>query len=197
MKIINVKDIANKENLIGNNFVSKGFIIGNRVPKDYFITSGTGESDIAIHAGSYHLALKAAGIEMTNIITYSSILPPIAKEIPKPSFAPIHGEVMETIMAVANGDLSERLSAGIIIGHLYEEDSYFGGIVCEHSGNYDDDELEWKLNESLNELYVNGYSHLNLKNIKIHKENFVPQKRYGTIIVALCFISYYYPIFSH
>ncbi|MBN2212904.1 MAG: arginine decarboxylase, partial [Bacteroidales bacterium] len=44
-------------------------VVGNRIPKDYFITKGTGESDIAIHAGSYHLALKAAGIEMANIMT--------------------------------------------------------------------------------------------------------------------------------
>ena len=43
---------------------------GNRIPRDYFVTSGVGESDITVHAGSYHLALRAAGIEMANQLVY-------------------------------------------------------------------------------------------------------------------------------
>ncbi len=62
----------------------KNLVVGNRIPRDYFVTTGSGESDITVHAGSYHLALKSAGIEMANIMTYSSILPGIANEIPKP-----------------------------------------------------------------------------------------------------------------
>ena len=80
---------------------SDGILIGCRVPKDFFITKGAGESDITIHAGSYHLALKDANIEMCNIMTYSSILPRIATEIDQPGKL-LHGSVMETIMAVSN-----------------------------------------------------------------------------------------------
>mgnify|MGYP001582426642 FL=1 len=80
---------------------TQNLLIGNRVPKDYFVTSGKGESDITIHAGSYHLALKEAGIESYNIMTYSSILPGIATEVPKPQGL-VHGSVMESIMAVAH-----------------------------------------------------------------------------------------------
>jgi len=93
----------------------KLFLIGNRIPKDYFITKGSGESDITIHAGSYHLALKDAGIEMCNIMTYSSILPSIAKEINKPKQI-VHGEVMESIMAVSHSKKGKIASAGIIFG---------------------------------------------------------------------------------
>ena len=71
-----------------------GFYTGNRIPAHYFETSGTGESDIAIHAGSYHLALKAAQIEMCNIMTYSSILPEIATRIDRPERI-THGAVLE------------------------------------------------------------------------------------------------------
>ena len=59
-------------------------LTGQRIPKDYFVTKGKGESDITVHAGSYHLALREAGIEMCNIMTYSSILPSIATEIERP-----------------------------------------------------------------------------------------------------------------
>ena len=75
-------------------------VIGNRIPRRFFWTSGIGESDITIHAGSYHLALKEAGIERYNIMVYSSILPSIAEESVRPKDSEIvYGSVMETIMA--------------------------------------------------------------------------------------------------
>ena len=37
---------------------SRGIVIGNRIPKDFFITKGRGESDITIHAVPYHMELK-------------------------------------------------------------------------------------------------------------------------------------------
>ena len=66
----------------------KHILIGNRIPKDYFITKGIGESDITTHAGSFHLALKEAGIETANIVTYSSIMPSIAIKKPWSSTRP-------------------------------------------------------------------------------------------------------------
>lgn len=87
------------------------YLVGNRIPRDYFVTSGIGESDITIHAGSYHLALKNAGIEMCNIITYSSILPGIAREIEKPRGL-THGSVMESIMAVSTAEKGGRATWG-------------------------------------------------------------------------------------
>src|SRR3989338_6402732 len=114
----------------------KSLTIGNRIPKDFFVTSGTGESDITIHAGSYHLALKDAGIEKCNIITYSSILPAIAQKVEKPGNL-VHGSVMETIMATADSKKGKRATAGIIFGWLYNKitGEKYGGIVCEYHGS--------------------------------------------------------------
>ncbi|UCH15329.1 MAG: pyruvoyl-dependent arginine decarboxylase [Bacteroidales bacterium] len=173
----------------------QGILIGNRIPKDYFITKGTGESNITVHAGSYHLALQAAGIEMVNILTYSSILPGVATRINKPDHIE-HGCVMETIMAVANGNKGERLSAGIIYGWLYDRESSnkYGGLVCEHSGNQSIKELKYKLESSINDIYYNGFEkRYSLNDIQIITESFVPEKEYGTALVALCFTSYIVP----
>ena len=52
------------------------------------------------------------------------------------------------------------------------------------------------MNESLKELYNAGYQHMELKDINLMTESFVPQKRYGTVIVSLCFVSYFYPVIS-
>ncbi len=197
MNITNFSDLLHEEICEVNNS-PKGLVIGNRIPKDYFITKGKGESDITFHAGSYHLALQKAGIERMNIMTYSSILPSIAQEIPRPNNL-IHGAVMETIMAVANGTEGERISAGIIYGLLYDKknNKKYGGLVCEHNGNYSISEVEEKLYDSLNELYINGFKDdFKMENIRVLTESFVPKKKYGTALVALCFTNYFYPVLS-
>jgi arginine decarboxylase len=180
----------------GFNNLLQGIIVGNRIPKDYFVTKGLGESDITIHAGSYHLALKNAGIEMANIITYSSILPDIATKISKPKLIR-HGEVMETIMAVANGTKGEEISAGIIYGWLYNRKNGIkhGGLVCEHNGNYSKKQIKKKLYASLNELYYNGFEQeFVLDNIELIIQSYVPKKEFGTAMVALCFTNYIVPV---
>lgn len=83
-----------------------GKVFGNRIPKAYFVTSGQGDTDIGPgddpwETGSYDLALMEAEIANFNVLKYTSVLPPEAKEIPiseaKESFH--HGAVIETIMA--------------------------------------------------------------------------------------------------
>jgi arginine decarboxylase len=188
----------NSQKLLQKQAVSqkKLLLVGNRIPKDFFITSGVGESDITIHAGSYHLALKDAGIEKCNIVTYSSILPAIATEIKKPDNL-IHGSVLETIMACSHAKKGQMATAGLIFGWLYDRvtGKKYGGIVCEYSGNESEEEAVKSLKASLDELYKNGFSeNYEIKDIKIIKRSFIPNKKFGTVIVALCFVNYIYPI---
>jgi arginine decarboxylase len=182
----------------GASDAEKGMVIGNRIPKDYFLTRGTGESDITIHAGSYHLALKQAGIERSNIMTYSSILPSIAREVSKPDISTmVHGAVMETIMAAASGRKGECISAGIVYGWLHHRKTgqRYGGLVCEHNGQYPVSEITALLHASLNELYINGFEEdYSLDDIHLITESFVPEKTYGTALVAICFLNYIYPV---
>ena len=195
MNVLNYADLL-PAGAQGANETLQGLVVGNRVPKDYFITQGTGESDITVHAGSYHLALKKAGIEMSNIMTYSSIMPAFANEIPKPKQI-THGAVMESIFAVANGNKGERLTAGIVYGWLHDKQTgqRFGGLVCEHNGNYPVAEIKQLLTSSLYELYTNGFEdQYELKNIRMLTESFVPEKKFGTALVAICFTNYFYPI---
>jgi arginine decarboxylase len=177
--------------------LTQNIVIGNRIPKDYFVTTGHGESDIAIHAGSYHLALKAAGIEMCNIMTYSSIMPSIATEIERPQIT--HGEVMESIMAVSHSTKGKSATAGIIYGWLYDKKTgeKYGGLVCEHNGSYSKKEIERLLRLSLNELYTNGFDDkYDLKDTRLTIESFTPTKKHGTALVAVCFKNYVVPIVS-
>lgn len=181
---------SNSEAVISN------VVIGTRIPKDFFITKGRGESDITVHAGSYHLALRQAGIEMCNIMTYSSILPAIATEIPRPERL-VHGSVMECIMAVADKEKGQRATAGIIFGWLYNKRTgkKHGGLVCEYNGSKLEEEARDELRLSLNELYTNGYSDdFDLKDIELISDSFVPSKKYGSCLIGICFTNYLCPI---
>ena len=171
-------------------------VVGNRIPKDFFITQGVGESDITIHAGSYHLALKNAGIECFNIMTYSSILPAIAQEIAAPEKY-VHGSVAETIMAASNSKKGQRATAGIIFGWLFDKktNKKYGGLVCEYNENGSEEQARKSLMASLQELYQNGFAaQFHLRDLKLMVNSFVPKKKYGTAIVALCFTNYIYPV---
>ena len=172
-------------------------LIGTRVPRDFFITSGVGESDITVHAGSYHLALCEAGIERCNIMVYSSILPAIATEIPMDKNRLVHGSVMETIMAVASVEQGQRATAGIVFGWLFNRRTgeKHGGLVCEYDGSATEAQASESLHQSLQELYQNGYAEdFELRDIKLITRSFVPQKKYGTALVALCFVNYEVPV---
>ena len=64
------------------------FVLGNRVPYEYFLTKGKGESNagsagLPYETGSYDAALNDAGIQNSNVIEYTSVIPVGAKEITK------------------------------------------------------------------------------------------------------------------
>ncbi len=177
-------------------FQGSSLLIGNRIPRDFFEVEGSGESDVTIHAGSFHLALQNAGIERYNIMTYSSILPGIARKVPPPRQG-MHGAVLESILSVSHAASGETATAGLIYAWLYDRvtGKRYGGLVCEHNGSYPVEELYQKLQNSLRELYEEGFARqYELRDPTILWKSFVPSKRYGTALVGLCFSSYVYPL---
>ena len=68
-------------------------------------------------------------------------------------------------------------------------------MFAEYSDNGTKDHAEKTLLASLEELYVNGYSEkYELKDINIIVKSFVPKKKFGTALVALCFVNYEFPV---
>ncbi len=174
-------------------------LVGNIIPKDFFITSGVGQSDIAFHTGSFHLALRDARIERCNIMTYSSILPGIANKIEYKAELLTQGAELKTIMACADSEKGRRATAAMMFGWLYDKKTRekFGGIVVEYNGHKTEEDAIEELKASLNELYENGYSaEFDLKDIEVHSKSFVPEKKFGTALVALCFVDFEQPMLN-
>jgi arginine decarboxylase len=95
-------------------------------------------------------------------------------------------------MARADGSEGQPCTAGIAFARLYnkktkEKENF---IVVEITGGYTDEEIRWRLKESLKEVYNNGFSCFKMGKPKMHVQSFIPQKRFGCAIVALCFTNY-------
>jgi arginine decarboxylase len=186
----------------------KGIVIGLPMPREYFETQGSGESDFQIHAGSYHIALQRAGVEIANIVAYSSIMPPTAQQITREEGMKkiSHGSEMKVIQAAAHVDRNKgesRATAAIMYGWLFPKNGgpTIGGLVCEYNGSASVQEARDNLTNCLDGLYKsrdnNGKSfsdNYDLKNVRFISESITPEKRFGTALVILAFVNYFVPV---
>lgn len=197
-------------------------ILGNRIPYEYFITTGKGESNagsegLPYETGSYDAALNDAGIQNANIIEYTSVIPTEAKEISvKEGLNRIKwGEVLETIKAQNNGSRNSNISAAVMVTTVHDPNGkYYGGFACEYSGSGTRKEAEDSLLFSISDMILRrGYGKIigspklykdlkTDKNFTIHAgKKFVydslhVKKEHGTVFALICFVSHKYPILT-
>lgn len=198
-------------------------ILGNRVPYEYFITKGKGESDagstfLPYETGSYDAALNDAGIQNCNVIEYTSVMPIESKEISKEAGLKRlqWGEVLECIKAQANGDKGDKISVGVITTSVYAPSGkYLGGFACEYSGSLSRQEVEMSLIKSIEGMIARrGYGtasgglkmykdNITSNGYKIHPgkifiyESLDVKQKHGSVFAAICFVSYKYPTLSN
>ena len=197
-------------------------ILGNRIPYEYFITKGKGESSagsegLPYETGSYDAALNVAGIENTNVIEYTSVIPTEAKQIPREDGLKRlnWGEVLECIKAQSNGRKGSKVSAAVMTTTIEDpKGKYLGGFACEYSGSGTREEAENSLAESISGMIKRrGYG--NIKgDTKMYKDNITDtgykihpgkvfeyeyldvKEEHGSVLVAICFVSHRYPTLS-
>jgi len=196
-------------------------ILGNRVPYEYFITQGKGESDagskgLPYETGSYDAALFSAGIQNTNVIEYTSVMPTESKEISKDEGLKRlqWGEVLECIKAQANGKRGSKISAAVITTSVTDpKGKYLGGFACEYSGSGTREDAGASLLESIiGMIERRGYGvikspvlhqdNITDKGYKIHPgkhfvyEDLKVAKEHGSVFTSICFVSYRFPVLN-
>lgn len=143
-------------------------IINNRIPYEYFITRGKGQSNIGspglpYETGSYDGALKEAGIHNTNVLVYTSIIPKEAKEISrKEGISRIRfGEVMECIKAEANGKTGKTLSVAIIVSSVKDSKGhYLGSLASEYVNTFNTKKSENELVSNIEKSLLGSISEM-------------------------------------
>ena len=198
-------------------------ILGNRVPYDYFITSGKGESNagskgLPYETGSYDAALNDAGIQNTNVIEYTSVMPTESKEISKEEGLKRlqWGEVLECIKAQSNGKNGSKISAAIMTTTITNPKGQFlGGFACEYSGNGSRKDAEISLSSSIAGMIKRrGYGNMKGE-IKLYADNktdtgyiihpgkiflydtLYVKEEHGSVFTAICFVSYRLPVLTN
>lgn len=194
-------------------------IVGNRVPHKYFLTKGAGESDagskfLPAETGSYDAALKDAGIEDANVVKYTSVLPTGAVEISRNEGTKSirWGEVLESIMAQANGAKGKHIAAAVMITSVKDpKGKYLGGFACEYSGEGTEEQAKQSLLGSINGMierrgYGNPINPQYGTDIKTDKgytyhpgyhwvwSEMDVKKAHGTVLAAIGFRSYKVPV---
>ena len=194
-------------------------LLGNRLPYEYFITQGKGESNagskgLPYETGSYDAALFNAGIQNANVIEYTSVMPTESKEISREEGLQRlqWGEVLECIKAQANGKRGSKISAAVITTSVTDpKGKYLGGFACEYSGSGTKEDAGKSLMESIvGMIERRGYGimknpslfqdNITDKGYKIHPgkhfvyEDLKVTKEHGSVFTAICFVSYMFPV---
>jgi len=195
-------------------------ILGNRVPYEYFISMGGGQSEagsegLPFETGSYDAALNDAGIQNVNVIKYTSVIPTHAKQIDKEvGLKGIQwGEVMECIMAQANGKKGSTISAAVITTEVKDPTGkHLGGFACEYSGSGAKGDVENSLSQSIEGMIERRNYGTFPKKLEMYKDNKTSKgyiihpgrifafktldikEAHGTVLASICFTSYKYPI---
>ena len=194
-------------------------LLGNRLPYEYFITQGKGESNagskgLPYETGSYDAALFNAGIHNANVIEYTSVMPTESKEISREEGLKRlqWGEVLECIKAQANGKRGSKISAAVITTSVTDpKGKYLGGFACEYSGSGTKEDAGKSLMESIvGMIERRGYGimknpslfqdNVTDKGYKIHPgkhfvyEDLKVTKEHGSVFTAICFVSYMFPV---
>jgi arginine decarboxylase len=198
-------------------------ILGNRIPYEYFVTKGKGESSagsagLPYETGSYDAALNDAGIENTNVVEYTSVIPTGAKQITREEgLKRINwGEVLECIKAQSNGRKGSKISAAVMTTTIIDpKGKYIGGFACEYSGSGTKNDAEESLAKSIAGMIKRrGYGMIQGKT-QLYKDNktdkgyiihpgklfeyeFLDVKEeHGSVLVSICFVSFKNPIISN
>lgn len=198
-------------------------LTASRIPEKYVVVCGAGQSNFGPgtdpwETTAYDIALLEAGIENCNIIKYTSVLPPEAVEVAlseaKAEGLFRHGMVLECIMAQQNGDENEHICAGVGTFEVWDrqpvemgryESTLIGGFAVEYEGNASPKKAEGLLNESMKGLFERRYGSsytfdsLNkpvgphMRNKKFHTQDLVVDDNFGTVLVALGFVTFRFP----
>ena len=194
--------------------------LGNRLPYEYFVTTGKGESDagsdgLPYETGSYDAALNDAGIQNANIIEYTSVIPTEAKQITVSNgLSRIQwGEVLETIKAQSNGSRNSHISAAVMTTTIHDPNgNYLGAFACEYSGAGSKRDAEQSLLHSIKDMiFRRGYGEIIgtpalYKDLKTDKKYTIHagkifvydhlhvKKSHGTVFAVICFVSHKFPI---
>ena len=191
-------------------------VFGNRIPQYYFVTAGSGDTDIGPgedpwETGSYDLALLQANLANFNVVLYTSVLPPESKEVSLEYARQYfhHGAAIEVIMAQQNGEKGDTLATGV--GRIWVRDKAtgkeIGGFAAEYERVYKGEKIleEKAIAEAQKFLKISLDGEVSRRYDSAKVESYgmtfktsceYVERKYGTSLTALAWVTYIYPQYN-
>ncbi len=157
----------------------------DQLPRYFFVTGGSALSPIS-SLNAFDEALMRAGIAQCNLVPVSSILPANAVEV---SFVPITpGAIVFTIMARADGEPGDTISAGVAWAFGIDDENRRYGLVVEAYGKAPRLELKEDLTRKIQRMAAVRRMKLDEIRYSIETIERIPKNMYGCVIAAVVFV---------
>lgn len=152
------------------------------VPRRFFVESGEAH-DGSSELNAFDMALKDAGITECNLVEVSSILPPGCEEV-EPIDIP-KGAITFCVMAKMAGTLGERVGCGLAWAWGVTADGERYGIVAEHNGSSEAEEIKRMLLVKLKRMAE--VREMELERSSTCVRSMVCEGNYGCVVAALVY----------
>ena len=175
---------------------SKTFVLGPRVPRQYFFTSAAVQSDDGPQASCRDQARVQAGLGAVNVVSSVAVLPREAREIEPPARLPT-GCILDAAVAEISGPKGQRLTAAVMVAQvrLRKTGESVGGLAVRYQGHAPNVDALAELDRALERSFARRYDskRFELANPKTVIESFTPERKLGTALVAVVFSDLIHP----
>lgn len=151
------------------------------LPREFFITTGKGQSDTS-EMNAFDNALIKAGIGQCNLVKVSSILPKNCEEISPVKIEP--GTITFVVLSRSNGKKGEKISTGIGYAIMKNEQGY--GIIAEDCNNKSEEKAREEIQKKLREMASSRK--MEIERIRIETESLEVNSEFGCVIAALVYL---------
>lgn len=175
---------------------SRTFLFGGRLPRSYFLAKASAQSDDEPEAGLRDAARVAAGLGAVNVVPGVLSLPVEAEEIHPPESLP-PGAMLDAAVAELSGPKGRRLTAAVRIAQVRDTKTggNLGGLIVTYRGDAEPAQAVAQLDRALQRAFERRYSKddCELVSPKTVVESLTPEKKLGTVLVAIVFTNVIHP----
>ncbi len=160
--------------------------------KNYYLINGSGQS--TSQTGALTNALEISSLSQCRPLFHTHFLPKESRMLESSQVLP-SSDVVDVILATADGLMGSVISAGIILGDLYRNGKKERTIVCKKSGGFSEVDLEIALQKELKFVFDEfSNAEYELKNIKPVLKSLKVTEDHGSVLVGLGFTEKYLPL---
>ena len=160
--------------------------------KNYYFINGSGQSKSQV--GANIKALEVSSLSQCRPLIHTYFLPKESMFL-EVNQVLASNEVVDAILATAEGSKGSTITAGIILGDLYRNGKKDRTIVCKKSGEFSESEIQESLTNELTSVFREfSDAEYEMRNIKPVLKSITVEDEHGSVLVGIGFTEKYLPL---